>query len=87
MSEEDKQKYRAKILETGDFTGYKPRGHWKLKGVRDQIEHFSLQSHAFKKREEIFPPALLPLVDEIEEFNRVREIVCCVSSGIGVRGC
>ncbi|CDO74705.1 hypothetical protein BN946_scf184847.g13 [Trametes cinnabarina] len=70
VSEEDKSKYRAKILETGDFTGYKPRGHWKLKGVRDQIEHFSLQSHAFQNREEIFPPALLPLVDEIEEFNR-----------------
>ncbi|KAI0369051.1 Clavaminate synthase-like protein [Pilatotrama ljubarskyi] len=71
VSEEDKARYRAKILEEGDFTGYKPRGHWKLKGVRDQIEHFSLggQSYAPERREKIFPPALLPLVDEIEEFT------------------
>ncbi|KAI0645150.1 Clavaminate synthase-like protein [Trametes meyenii] len=71
VSEEDKVAYRAKILETGDFTGYKPRGHWKLKGVRDQIEHFSLgaQSYGPQRRKEVFPPALAPLVDEIVEFT------------------
>ncbi|KAI0774828.1 Clavaminate synthase-like protein [Trametes elegans] len=70
VSEEEKSEYRAKILEAGDFTGYKPRGHWKLKGVADQIEHFSLgaQSYRPERREAIFPPALRPLVDEIEEF-------------------
>lgn len=74
VSEEDKARYAAKILEEGDFTGYKPRGHWKLRGVRDQIEHFSLggQSYAPERRDKIFPPALSPLVDEIEEFTEVR---------------
>ncbi|KAI0828008.1 Clavaminate synthase-like protein [Trametes gibbosa] len=71
VPEEDKTRYAAKILEEGDFTGYKPRGHWKLKGVRDQIEHFSLggQSYTPERRAQIFPPALSPLVDEIEEFT------------------
>ncbi|KAI0669597.1 Clavaminate synthase-like protein [Trametes maxima] len=60
VSEEDKVAYRAKIIETGDFTGYKPRGHWKLKGVRDQIEHFSLgaQSYGAERRKEVFPQRL-----------------------------
>ncbi|EIN12314.1 Clavaminate synthase-like protein [Punctularia strigosozonata HHB-11173 SS5] len=73
VSEEDKTKYAAKILEEGDFTGYKPRGHWQLKGVRDQIEHFSLGAQAILNpdaRERVFPPALRPLVDEIAEFNK-----------------
>ncbi len=77
VSEADKARYAAKILEEGDFTGYKPRGHWKLRGVRDQIEHFSLggQSYTPERREKIFPPALAPLVDEIEEFT---EVCACV---------
>lgn len=74
VSEVEKAQYAAKILESGDFTGYKPRGHWKLKGVRDQIEHFSIGAQSFTPdaRERIFPPKLLPVVDEIEAFTKVR---------------
>ncbi|EIN12439.1 Clavaminate synthase-like protein [Punctularia strigosozonata HHB-11173 SS5] len=76
VSEADKAKYAAKISETGDYTGYKPRGHWKLRGVPDQIEHLGLGDRAFRpgERENVFPPALLPFADEIAAFRRYNHI-------------
>lgn len=38
VTPEDKEKYKAKILETGSFVGYKEAGHWKIDGVKDRIE-------------------------------------------------
>ncbi|KAG5735933.1 hypothetical protein E4T56_gene10391, partial [Termitomyces sp. T112] len=42
ISEEEKQKYVAKIQESGSFQGYKLRQFWHIDaGVRDQIEHYN----------------------------------------------
>lgn len=38
VSQEDKSKYKADIIKTGSFVGYKEQGHWKIDGVRDAIE-------------------------------------------------
>jgi hypothetical protein len=38
ISEADKAKYKAKILQTGSFVGYKEAGHWKIGEVKDRIE-------------------------------------------------
>lgn len=38
VSAEDKSKYKADIIKTGSFVGYKEQGHWKIDGVKDTIE-------------------------------------------------
>jgi isopenicillin N synthase-like dioxygenase len=38
VSQEDKSKYKADIIKTGSFVGYKEQGHWKIDGVKDTIE-------------------------------------------------
>ncbi|KAN0064905.1 hypothetical protein ACQY0O_001962 [Thecaphora frezii] len=72
VSEEDKAKYKADILGTGSFVGYKEQGHWKLNGVRDRIEqlNFGSQSYTHEARARLFPPSVQALVPEIEEFAR-----------------
>lgn len=72
VSPEDKQKYKAKILETGSFVGYKEAGHWKIDGVKDRIEQCNFGSQSFKPEvaAETFPPSLQPLIPEVLEFAR-----------------
>ena len=38
VSAQDKDDYKADIIKTGSFVGYKAQGHWKLEGVQDRIE-------------------------------------------------
>lgn len=38
VAPEDKDKYKADIIKTGSFVGYKAQGHWKIDGVKDRIE-------------------------------------------------
>lgn len=38
VSDEDKEKYRARIREDGSFVGYKQQGKWQLDGVLDRVE-------------------------------------------------
>lgn len=38
VSKEEKSQYKADIIKTGSFVGYKEQGHWKIDGVRDAIE-------------------------------------------------
>ncbi|GAK67410.1 clavaminate synthase-like protein [Moesziomyces antarcticus] len=77
VSEADKAKYKADILSTGSFVGYKEQGHWKLNGVKDRIEqlNFGSQSFAADKREQLFPPSIQHLLPEIEEFARFNHAV------------
>lgn len=77
VSEQDKAKYKADILGTGSFVGYKEQGHWKLNGVKDRIEQLNFGSQSFspEKRDKLFPPALHELLPEIEEFARFNHSV------------
>ncbi|SNX87830.1 uncharacterized protein MEPE_06541 [Melanopsichium pennsylvanicum] len=72
VSDADKARYKADILATGSFVGYKEQGHWKLNGVKDRIEqlNFGSQSFSLEKRRQLFPESLQPLLDEIEQFAR-----------------
>lgn len=72
ISDEEKEKYRAKISEQGSFVGYKTQGRWKLDGVQDRIEQCNFGSQSFRPdvAEKTFPPAIQPLIPEILEFAR-----------------
>ncbi|KNZ76521.1 UPF0676 protein, partial [Termitomyces sp. J132] len=68
ISEEEKQKYVAKIQESGSFQGYKPRQFWHVDaGVRDQIEHYNFHTDVTLKEH---PEALRPFLPEIDGFMR-----------------
>ncbi|KAG6872258.1 hypothetical protein C0995_011517 [Termitomyces sp. Mi166 len=68
VNEEAKQKYVAKIQETGSFQGYKTRQFWHIDaGVRDQIEHYNLHTDVSLKEH---PEALRPFLPEIDAFMR-----------------
>ncbi|KIS65953.1 uncharacterized protein UMAG_06042 [Mycosarcoma maydis] len=77
VSEADKAKYKADILGTGSFVGYKEQGHWKLNGVKDRIEqlNFGSQSFAPDARRRLFPESLQELLPEIQEFARFNHAV------------
>ncbi|EPQ30500.1 uncharacterized protein PFL1_02026 [Pseudozyma flocculosa PF-1] len=70
VSEEDKAKFKADILGTGSFVGYKEQGHWKLNGIKDRIEqlNFGSQSYSPEARQKLFPPSIQELLPEIEAF-------------------
>ncbi|KDN53151.1 Clavaminate synthase-like protein [Tilletiaria anomala UBC 951] len=72
VTEEEKQKFKADILRTGSFAGYKEMGHWKINGVKDKIEQFNVVSTSFskEKREASFPPGLKALIPEIQTFAK-----------------
>lgn len=44
VAPEDKDRFKADIIKTGSFVGYKAQGHWKIDGVKDRIE-VSTRSH------------------------------------------
>ncbi|KNZ75784.1 UPF0676 protein [Termitomyces sp. J132] len=68
VSEEEKQKYVAKIQEAGSYQGYKPRQFWHIDaGVRDQIEHYNFHTDVTLKEH---PEALRPFLPEIDGFVR-----------------
>ncbi|KAG6872256.1 hypothetical protein C0995_011515 [Termitomyces sp. Mi166 len=68
VSEEEKQKYVAKIRENGSFQGYKLRQFWHIDaGVRDQIEHYNFHTDVRLKEH---PEALRPFLPEIDAFVR-----------------
>ncbi|PWY97905.1 Clavaminate synthase-like protein [Testicularia cyperi] len=72
VSEQDKAKYKADILGTGSFVGYKEQGHWKLNGIKDRIEqlNFGSQSYSPESRKRLFPPSMQQLLPEIEAFAK-----------------
>lgn len=72
VSEEDKARYKADILKTGSFVGYKEQGHWKLNGIKDRIEqlNFGSQSYSPEARKKLFPPSIQALLPEIEVFAK-----------------
>ncbi|CBQ71318.1 conserved hypothetical protein [Sporisorium reilianum SRZ2] len=72
VSEADKARYKADILGTGSFVGYKEQGHWKLDGVKDRIEqlNFGSQSFSADAKAKLFPASLQELLPEIEAFAR-----------------
>lgn len=72
VSDEDKEKYRAKIQEQGSFVGYKTIGNWKLDNVQDRIEQCNFGSQSFKPEvaAKTFPPSVQHLIPEILEFAR-----------------
>ncbi|KAK0474634.1 Clavaminate synthase-like protein, partial [Armillaria novae-zelandiae] len=42
VSDEEKQQYEAKIIQTGSYQGYKLQQYWHIdNGVKDQIEHYN----------------------------------------------
>lgn len=69
---QDKDRFKADIIKTGSFVGYKAQGHWKLDGVQDRIEqlNFGSQSFSLEARKRLFPESLQPLIPEILEFAR-----------------
>ncbi|PWN51084.1 Clavaminate synthase-like protein [Violaceomyces palustris] len=72
VSEEDKAKYKADILRTGSFVGYKEQGHWKIDGVKDRIEQLNIgsQSYSPEARSKLFPPSIQSLLPEVEAFAK-----------------
>ncbi|CDS00113.1 uncharacterized protein SPSC_03361 [Sporisorium scitamineum] len=77
VSEADKTKYKADILNTGSFVGYKEQGHWKLNGVKDRIEQLNFGSQSFtpEAKAKLFPESLQALLPEIEGFARFNHSV------------
>lgn len=72
VSEEDKAKFKADILGTGSFVGYKEQGHWRLNGIQDRIEQLNFGSKSFtpEARQRLYPPAIQSLIPEIEAFEK-----------------
>lgn len=77
ISESEKAKYKADILATGSFVGYKEQGHWKLNGVKDRIEQLNFGSQSFtpEKVQALFPGGLHELIPEIKAFAEFNHAV------------
>lgn len=77
IPQEEKDRYKAKILETGSFVGYKQAGHWKIGDVKDRIEQCNFGSTSFKPEvaAKTFPSALQPFIPEVLEFARFNHAV------------
>ncbi|KAG6824876.1 hypothetical protein H0H92_005561 [Tricholoma furcatifolium] len=68
VSDQEKQKYVAKMKENGSYQGYKPRQYWHIdSGVRDQIEHYNIHTDVNAREH---PEALRPFLPEIDAFAR-----------------
>ncbi|EKM75875.1 hypothetical protein AGABI1DRAFT_45747 [Agaricus bisporus var. burnettii JB137-S8] len=68
VSESEKQDYLAAIKANGSFQGYKPREYFHIdNGVRDQVEHYSINRDVTKREH---PQILRPLLPEIEAFAK-----------------
>ncbi|PBK98044.1 Clavaminate synthase-like protein [Armillaria gallica] len=68
VSDEEKQRYEAKIIQTGSYQGYKLRQYWHIdNGVKDQIEHYNIHRDVTVRQH---PEGLRPYLEEIEAFMR-----------------
>ncbi|CAL1710347.1 unnamed protein product [Somion occarium] len=68
VSDEEKRKYEAKMLEEGTFQGYKLRRYWHIaNGVQDEVEHYNINRDVTKREH---PQALRPFLPEISEFTK-----------------
>ncbi|KAF5379541.1 hypothetical protein D9615_006661 [Tricholomella constricta] len=71
-SDDEKMKYVARIKEDGSYHGYKLRQYWHINaGVRDQIEHYSVNLDVTMKEH---PEALRPFLPEISDFAQHNQI-------------
>ncbi|PWN41945.1 Clavaminate synthase-like protein [Ceraceosorus guamensis] len=73
VSDEDKVKYKADMINKGSFVGFKPAGHWKSgdAAVADRIEqlNFGTQSFSQEARQRLYPQSIQHLIPEIDDFN------------------
>jgi len=68
VSDEEKQKYAGKMLQTGSYQGYKMRQYWHIDaGVHDQVENYNVNRDVTKKEH---PEAVKPVLPEIREFAK-----------------
>lgn len=63
---EEKVRLQASMVDGGSYHGFKPRGHWRVKGgVRDQVENFNVYRDMTLREQ---PKALEPYRSEIQAF-------------------
>ena len=71
ITPEEKERLQWKYLDTGKYTGYKPRGYWDIsKGVKDNVESFNWYSSSFVDGDHL-PAAMRPYLQDLKEFNEV----------------
>ncbi|WFD40107.1 uncharacterized protein MJAP1_003092 [Malassezia japonica] len=69
VTDAEKKRCLADMLNAGSFVGYKPMGHWQINGVKDRIEQLNFGSQTFTPEKRArFPEQMQPLIDEIHEF-------------------
>ncbi|WWC73877.1 uncharacterized protein I206_107849 [Kwoniella pini CBS 10737] len=69
ITDEEKNRLEWKYLDTGKYTGYKPRGYWDIaQGVKDNVESFNFYSETMKAGDHL-PKILREYADDIIEFN------------------
>ncbi|KAK0234374.1 Clavaminate synthase-like protein [Armillaria nabsnona] len=88
VSDEEKQRYEAKIIQTGSYQGYKLRQYWHIdNGVKDQIEHYNIHRDVTVRQH---PEGLRPYLEEIEafmrhnHFNVIHPILRLLALGLGL---
>ncbi|KAK0187440.1 Clavaminate synthase-like protein [Armillaria mellea] len=88
VSDEEKQRYEAKIIQTGSYQGYKLRQYWHIdNGVKDQIEHYNIHRDVTVRQH---PEGLRPYLEEIEafmkhnHFNVLHPILRLLARGLGL---
>ncbi|WVQ81830.1 hypothetical protein IAT38_003957 [Cryptococcus sp. DSM 104549] len=68
ITDEEKERLQWKYLDTGKYTGYKPRGYWDIaKGVKDNVESFNFYSETMCDGDHL-PKAIRDYIPEITEF-------------------
>ncbi|WWC94644.1 hypothetical protein V866_001491 [Kwoniella sp. B9012] len=69
ITPEEKQRLEWKYLNTGKYTGYKPRGYWDIaQGVKDNVESFNYYSETMCDGKHL-PACLRDYIGEIVDFN------------------
>ncbi|WFD01823.1 hypothetical protein MOBT1_000503 [Malassezia obtusa] len=69
VTDDEKKRCVADMLNAGSFVGYKPMGHWQIDGVKDRIEQLNFGSQTFTPEKRArFPEQMQPLIDEIHDF-------------------
>ncbi|EIW67159.1 hypothetical protein TREMEDRAFT_33907 [Tremella mesenterica DSM 1558] len=75
MTDEEKKDLEWKYLNTGKYTGYKPRGYWDIaKGVKDNVESFNYYSETMCDGPHL-PACLRPYIQDIVDFNHLHEYI------------
>ncbi|KAK0481287.1 Clavaminate synthase-like protein [Armillaria novae-zelandiae] len=88
ISDEEKRKYEANIMQTGSYQGYKLRQYWHIdNGVHDQIEHYNIHRDITKREH---PEGVRRYLGEIEafikhnHFNVLYPILRLLALGLGL---